>query len=627
MLAVGYPTVAFADDGSAPTEVATVNSEESSSLVEETSAATEAPQPSTEAPAEEPVSEPQPEVATEVPAPPAEPVVVDEPVAAPVVSSEPAEEATTPEVAPEEPSSPPVAAPTATQMKASSPAPAAKKPDTAKKVWVCKFVGTPGVNERLKSGKNPISVSVNSIGHNTWNGSVPGWFSDAHDRSFVIAYDTGGSGPSAADCEGVIVKKDASASVSVTPATCDAPAKLVYGEAVNATLSGTPNGTAGPGNYNVTATSTSGHVFADGTSSQLFSGTLDGKIPTQNTNPNGPCYEPPVLVKDASASVSVTPATCDAPAMLVYGDVAHASFSGTANGTTGPGSYDVTATSDTGHAFSDGELTKSFTGTLDGKLPSQSENPEGSCYEPPAPTLDASASVSVTPATCDAPSTLVYGDIENATFSGTPDGTTGPGDYSVVATSDEGHLFADESSTKSFSGTLADKLPTQSEDPEGSCYEPSVVLKDAEASVTVTLATCDVPAKLVYGEVVNATFDGTADGTNGPGDYTMVATANEGHLFADESATQTFSGTLSGKLPQQSVDPAKPCFKALVPPSNPPIPGNPIPPTPPATPVSTPHGQLAVTGTGSADYSLLIALGLVTLSGLAFSLRRRNKVS
>ncbi len=66
-----------------------------------------------------------------------------------------------------------------------------------KRVFVCKFVGTPGVDERLQ---NIISVSVNSIGNNQWDGSVPGWFSDAQDRSFVLGYDDGTWDPTEEDC-------------------------------------------------------------------------------------------------------------------------------------------------------------------------------------------------------------------------------------------------------------------------------------------------------------------------------------------------------------------------------------------------------------------------------------------
>ncbi|MEO6513531.1 MAG: hypothetical protein ABIR37_02465 [Candidatus Saccharimonadales bacterium] len=70
-----------------------------------------------------------------------------------------------------------------------------------KKVWVCKYVGTPGVDERLKTGNDGlINVSVNAIEHNQWDGTVPGWFSDAQDRSYVLAYDNGQPAPSASEC-------------------------------------------------------------------------------------------------------------------------------------------------------------------------------------------------------------------------------------------------------------------------------------------------------------------------------------------------------------------------------------------------------------------------------------------
>ena len=50
-----------------------------------------------------------------------------------------------------------------------------------KQVWVCKYVGKPGVDERLKEGKNPIAVSVNATG----GAQVGQWFSDAQGRSYV----------------------------------------------------------------------------------------------------------------------------------------------------------------------------------------------------------------------------------------------------------------------------------------------------------------------------------------------------------------------------------------------------------------------------------------------------------
>jgi len=72
---------------------------------------------------------------------------------------------------------------------------------------------------------------------------------------------------------------------------------------------------------------------------------------------------------------------------------------------------------------------------------------------PRAAAPDASANLSVTPATCDAPATLVLGDVQNATW-GTPVGATGPGRYTVVATADAGHTFPDGTTSQSYDGPL-----------------------------------------------------------------------------------------------------------------------------------------------------------------------------
>lgn len=60
------------------------------------------------------------------------------------------------------------------------------------KYFVCKYVGTPGTNERLQTGQNPISVSGNAI--NPFPG-VGKYFADQHGRSFVLSEDTTAPGP------------------------------------------------------------------------------------------------------------------------------------------------------------------------------------------------------------------------------------------------------------------------------------------------------------------------------------------------------------------------------------------------------------------------------------------------
>ena len=89
-------------------------------------------------------------------------------------------------------------------------------------------------------------------------------------------------------------------------------------------------------------------------------------------------------LKDATAAVSTTPATCSTPETLVLGAIANATW-GTPTRTTGPGSYSVTATATAGHAFSNGSTTKVFGGTLADVLSPTSAG----CTPPPCLTKDA----------------------------------------------------------------------------------------------------------------------------------------------------------------------------------------------------------------------------------------------
>ncbi len=66
----------------------------------------------------------------------------------------------------------------------------------ASKVYVCKYVGKPGVDERLQTGQNPILVSANA----TSGAQVGQTFNDKQGLSLVLAVDTGGTAPTAADC-------------------------------------------------------------------------------------------------------------------------------------------------------------------------------------------------------------------------------------------------------------------------------------------------------------------------------------------------------------------------------------------------------------------------------------------
>jgi hypothetical protein len=77
-------------------------------------------------------------------------------------------------------------------------APAHAAPTTSK-VWVCKYVRTPGGDEELKSGKNPISVSGNSVDKDEDGQIFVGdQFADAQELSVVVQI--GGDDPGADIC-------------------------------------------------------------------------------------------------------------------------------------------------------------------------------------------------------------------------------------------------------------------------------------------------------------------------------------------------------------------------------------------------------------------------------------------
>lgn len=66
------------------------------------------------------------------------------------------------------------------------------------KVFVCKYVGQPRVDERLQTGGNPIDVSISSIKPFAGLGS---YFADEHGQSFVLAWaDSGVQESQITDC-------------------------------------------------------------------------------------------------------------------------------------------------------------------------------------------------------------------------------------------------------------------------------------------------------------------------------------------------------------------------------------------------------------------------------------------
>lgn len=312
----------------------------------------------------------------------------------------------------------------------------------------------------------------------------------------------------------------------------------------------------------------------------------EGKLVTAtgSVTPSGDCSTPSPEPKDASAAVSVTPATCEASGSLTLGDVTGATWG---EPTTTGSTYTVVATADEGFVFQpdsspgvtvapDGS-TKTFTGELPGKL--STDDP--TCAPQPPEKKDAAAAVTVSSPTCQAPGALVLGDITGATW-GEP--TTAGSTYTVVATADDGYVFqpdpsagvtvAPDGSTKTFTGELPAVLdPTQ---PPCVFEPPTLAL--VTPTVAVTQPTCDAPASFTLGGIEGAQFTWTVNGAGGYTNGTYPAPAAGGDLVVTATPANPKDGL------QDWVNPATYSVKPAL---NPALCGD-LP-------------TLAYTGTGSTD--------------------------
>ncbi|HEU5205005.1 MAG TPA: hypothetical protein VFU17_11965 [Candidatus Limnocylindrales bacterium] len=90
------------------------------------------------------------------------------------------------------------------------------------KWFVCKYVGTPGEDEVLQTGQNPISVSENAI---PLSPVVAGeFFQDSQGRSYVLVEDTGQEEPDPSECPvPVVVEPTPTPTPTPTPEATPTP--------------------------------------------------------------------------------------------------------------------------------------------------------------------------------------------------------------------------------------------------------------------------------------------------------------------------------------------------------------------------------------------------------------------
>ncbi len=181
----------------------------------------------------------------------------------------------------------------------------------SQKVFVCKYVGTPGVDERPQTGNNPISVSVNSIPDYQGVGS---YFADAQGRSFVLGEDNRQGGgqtgePDVSECPAA-QSGVATASISALPATCDLPTRWnLAGASIDKATWGEPSLSGSV--LTIVATASVGALFAAGPG---VSDDRTTKTFTVSYSPagGGECG-PPLAV----AAVTISERTCFTATSLV----------------------------------------------------------------------------------------------------------------------------------------------------------------------------------------------------------------------------------------------------------------------------------------------------------------------
>lgn len=147
------------------------------------------------------------------------------------------------------------------------------------KVYVCKYVGTPGEDERLQTGQNPISVSTNAVAEFAGLGS---WFNDQHGRSFVVAWDNGDKiEPPVSYCQGQEVEVPVPVMPAVTDPCGTSNATWVVPEDTDSVVWELDSDGA------LTAYAELGYVFADGTFTHEYGVAVDSNVACPVTPPEG----------------------------------------------------------------------------------------------------------------------------------------------------------------------------------------------------------------------------------------------------------------------------------------------------------------------------------------------------
>jgi hypothetical protein len=270
------------------------------------------------------------------------------------------------------------------------------------KSWVCKYVGTPNVDERYKDGKNPISVSsVHPVGT---------FFEDSQGRSYVLAVDDGGPAPPVTDCPTPVSNTEVTTEAPiVSDATCDSDGALTLPDTTGVLYTVTPNYTGDPGTYDVVATALPGYVLSANSVTE-WNDLVVGEQLTEGCNQD---------VKKVWVCKYVGKPGVDE---VLKGGKNPIEVSVNAL----PGSPD---NPQVGDQFVDAQ-ERSVVVALS---PADPEPTVEDCLPPIQPTEVTPEPPTADPATCEADGSLNVPETEGVVYTVDPD-STGPGDYVVTAT-------------------------------------------------------------------------------------------------------------------------------------------------------------------------------------------------
>jgi hypothetical protein len=304
---------------------------------------------------------------------------------------------------------------------------------TVHKSYVCKYVGTPGVDERLQTGQNPIWVDNHALLGHDGTTHVGQAFSDAHGKSVVIVANTGKltPEPSVSDCPAPQGPPEVTTVTplfpSATEPTCALAGHLVVpAEPTGVLVTGGGADGAGPGTYVFTFAPKAGFAFPSGTQTTRSVTVLD-QLTGEQCGSNE-------IVTVTPLYPSATEATCESSGHLsVPQQPDGVLVDGGGPDGAGAGTYVFHYAPAAGFAFPEGTAT---TKTVD--VEAQVTGPACSTEDISVTPLYPSA----TAPTCKAAGTLVVPEQPTGVLvqGGGTDGA-GPGTYSFVYSAQQGYVF------------------------------------------------------------------------------------------------------------------------------------------------------------------------------------------